>query len=128
MSVRPTARSLLICEQVIIEETTHNVSLINCSTMLVADSFPTANQKFAIFCALVDGQGNIRLDVQIRRTDNMDVVFERNFQLAFIDRHQEVRFIYRVRDCVFPIASGYQVALLADGELIAMTTFVVRKR
>jgi hypothetical protein len=128
MSVRPAARSLLICEQVIVEETTHNVSLINCSTVWIADSFPSERMKFAIFCALIDGQGNIRLDVQISRRDNLDMIFERTFPILIHDRQQEVRFIFRSRECTFPVAGGYEVALFADGEPIATTAFTVRRR
>ncbi|HLW67158.1 MAG TPA: hypothetical protein VKS79_17730 [Gemmataceae bacterium] len=128
MSVRPTARSLLICEQVIVEEETRNVSLINCSTVLIADSFPAVNQKFTVFCALIDGQGKTRLDVEIRRADNMEVIFDRTFFMTIPNRHQEVRFIYRSRSCSFPAAGSYDAVLFADGEPIALTTFAVRKR
>ena len=41
MIQRPVVSTLLLCEQVVVEETTRNVTLVNCFGQKQVDSFPS---------------------------------------------------------------------------------------
>jgi len=128
MAQLPIARGLLLCEKFIVEERTHNVSLINCFTHRVAPSFPTEPQQFVIYSALANGLGTIRLGIGISRLATSESVYERAATVRFTDLLQEVRFTYRVTSCVFPGPGDYEVLLAADGEFITQTRFTLIQR
>lgn len=127
MSVRPVARALLLCERAIIEEGTRNISPISCFTKRLAEEFPTPPHKFDAFALLSGGQGTIHLEVRITRLDTLSTTWSRRIQHVFIHPLQEVRFVLHVTACVFPVVGRYQAELLADDELVALTSFDVGK-
>jgi hypothetical protein len=128
MSQRPTVIGLLLCEQIIVEEDTHNVTLVNCFTRLKVEEFPSGPQRFALFAALTDGLGDVTLDVVIVGLDNEEEVFRQARRLQFRDPLQEIRFLFRITRCAFPVAGPYEVGLLADGESLARHRFEVTKQ
>jgi hypothetical protein len=122
----PTVIGLLVCEKVIVEEHTRNLSLINCFTARKSETFPSAPQQFDIVAFLTDGLGDIRTEVVVWRLDTMDEIYHQAQTVRFLDRLQEVRFLFRVTQCSFPVAGTYQVGLLVHGEPLALHKFVVR--
>jgi hypothetical protein len=119
MSQIPTVIGLLLCEQVVIEERTHNVTLVNCFTRYNAEMFPSERQRFAVFAALTDGFGDIELKLAIQRLATQEEIYHALRTLRFADRLQEVRFLFRVTSCSFPAAGPYDVILFADGSELA---------
>lgn len=119
MSQIPTVIGLLLCEQVVIEERTHNVTLVNCFTRFNVAMFPSERQRFAVFAALTDRLGDIELKLTVQRLTTQEEIYHALRTLRFVDRLQEVRFLFRVTDCSFPAAGPYDVILLADGSELA---------
>jgi hypothetical protein len=119
MNHKPVAIGLLLCEQVIFEEHTRNVTPVNCFTKREVEGFPSDPFPFVVFAALLDGMGDIRFEVSVQRLDTFEEVYKREFGAQFTDPLREVRFVFRCRDCRFPIPGEYQVSILADGEVIA---------
>jgi hypothetical protein len=113
---------------VIVEEGTHNVSLINCFTRRTAVKFPSDPQGFVIYSALANGVGTISIGLVVMRLDSSGTVYERTVRVTFPDILQEVRFSYRVSNCSFPAAGTYEILLTADGDMIAQTRFSVALR
>lgn len=128
MSQRPAAVGMLVCEQVILEEGTHNATPVNCFTHRTVRQFPSERLGFAVFAILSDGSGEIRLDLTIQRLDTLEELHERSVTASFKDQLQEISCVFRIRDFSFPIAGAYQVSLFADKELIALRRFRVTKR
>jgi hypothetical protein len=123
MSQRPAATGLLVCEQVIIEEGTKNVTPVNCFLRRKVKQFPTEGLNFFVFGILNGGNGDIRLDAKIQRLDTLEEILERSASFRFRDQLQEVYCMFRFRECSFPVAGGYEALLFADNELIAQRTF-----
>jgi hypothetical protein len=48
----PTAIALSLCEQIIVEEITHNVTLVNCFTRLRVHELPSPPQSLIVFVSL----------------------------------------------------------------------------
>jgi hypothetical protein len=115
----------MLCEQVIIEAETRNVTPVNCFSRRTVDRFPSEAVPFVVFAILSDGQGEMPLDVVVSRLDNLDIVYRRSVQCRFTDPLQAVRCIFRIRDCSFPTSGHYQVSLLADRELVAQRKLVI---
>lgn len=126
MNETPVLRQLLICEKLLFERGTNNVSLINCHTERSTYRFPTPPMSFAIYGLLADGYGTFRLVLRIVRVGNGDVVFQRIAPITFDDRLQTKDFNAQINQFVFPAAGFYEIILLANQELLATTTLELK--
>jgi hypothetical protein len=125
MTQQPVAIALTLCEQVIVEEGTRNVTLVNCSTTLKVREVPSGPQRLVIHVTLTDGLGAGALRFEVARLDTFETIFTRETSVTFTDPLQEVRVQLRPQGLSFPVEGRYQVSLLADGELIAQRRFRV---
>jgi hypothetical protein len=125
MKLTPTARGLFVCERVDVDRHHRNVSLINCYTGLHVGSFPSKPREFAIFAGLTGGFGLVNMRVMVSRLSDNHVVYSGVVPVEFRDRVEEVRFILRVKNVVFPGPGIYAVELLAEREWVAQTTLNV---
>jgi hypothetical protein len=119
MIQQPVAVGLALCEQVIVEETTRNITLVNCFTRLHLRNLPAEATRLAVFAALTDGIGDATISLVVHRLDTMEELYNQEYRVRFSDPLQEVRVLFRLNRLVFPSAVRYQFALMADGELIA---------
>jgi len=125
MSQRPVVVGLLLCESLIVEEGTHNVTLVNCFTTRKAEQFPSEPHRFTAFAVLTNGLGEVTIDVTIEHLEDYGEVYRQSRRLRFTDPLQEVRFILRITQCSFPTAGAYEINLSADGESLAAHRFQV---
>ncbi len=119
MKKAPIALGLFLCEKLIVEEKTRNVTLVNCFTHKTVEQFPAPPFPFVVFAILADGLGDLRIEVLVESLDNLDVICRREVPLQFTSPLQEARCMLRMTDCSFPEAGLYQVQLLASGESVA---------
>jgi hypothetical protein len=125
MSQVPVSRGMRICEKVIIEEGTHNYSLINCFSRLVVSSSPSEPWDFVVHALLTDGFGALNLEVCITQLGEDEELYRYETPIRLRDRLHESRMSLRVRDFVFPAAGRYQVALFIDGHLVDQTVLSI---
>jgi hypothetical protein len=118
MAKLPTAIGLSLCEQVIIEEKTHNVTLVNCFLYRILDHFPSRT-PFIVFAHLTGGFGEVPLDVVVEGLDELDEIYRISLTARFADPLETFRCTVRVRDCEFPEPGQYVVSLRAGGEIVA---------
>lgn len=128
MSQVPVAVGLFLCEQAIIEEQTHNITLVNTFTRRVVDEIPWAPTNFVLFAVLTDGLGDVPLNLLIYRLHDMEEVFASSGKMRFTNPLNELRCLLRVRNCLFTEEGFYQVTLLAAGEQVAQRRFVIQVR
>lgn len=128
MAELPVARGLLLCELVIVEERTRNISLVNVFTTRVVEAVPTGPQAFTVFALLTNGQGRIPLELRINRLRDDAVVFNQSQPLTFPDPITEVRFVFRSAQFHFPETGLYEVTLASGAEPIAQTRLDIRVR
>lgn len=125
---KPQARSLLLCDNLVVEEGTRNVSLTNCFTQKVFDQFPATPLNCVAFAALSNGFGQFPITLRIQLLDQLELIYEHASNVMFLDRLAEVRYYLRIRDLRFPKPGSYGFSLLLDGEVLADTRIDVRKR
>lgn len=121
MEESPVARGLFLCERVIIEEGTRNVSLINCFTRRLVPTFPTPPQQLAVYSALTNGRGTIRMALRVAAMSDDVVAYERSIPIAFPDPLVETRFLFRIHSLVFPHPGSYEFSLLVAETPVAVT-------
>lgn len=121
MSIIPQARGLIVCDRIDVDPISRNVSLINCFTRMRAGPFPSPARKFAVYAALTGGLGQVKIRVMVSRLADNRLVYSRDLPVEFRDRVEEVRFVLRLQEVVFPEAGQYVAELLADGEWVAQS-------
>ena len=128
MSQRPAAIGLLVCEQVIVEENTQNLTPVNAFRRRVVQKYPSEPIGFVVLAILNDGAGEIRLDLVISRLDIDEDFYRQSMVVRFGHQLQEGRCLFRFRDCSFPVPGTYEVALFADKELIAQRKIQITQK
>jgi hypothetical protein len=81
---QPRAVGLFVCETVIVEEHTRNVTPVNCYRRRTLPQFPTGPFPLTVFAVLTDGAGEGRLEVRINRldTEEMDEIYRCRLPLS----------------------------------------------
>jgi hypothetical protein len=116
---RPVAVGLTLCEKLIVEERTRNVTLVNCFTKLKVREVPSPPLNLAVYASLTDGLGEMTLRLVVVRLDTLEDILVQDKRVAFADPLREVRIGFLLDRQSFPVVSRYQFILLADGELVA---------
>jgi Family of unknown function (DUF6941) len=114
----PTVVGLIVCERVIVEEGTKNVSLISTFERLNVEGMPSTPRPFAVFTTLTDGQGHGTIELVISNLESAQEVYVRRMPVHFSDRLTDLRVLFQVNRCSFPAGGWYQLSLLIDGELL----------
>jgi hypothetical protein len=116
MPQRPTVLSLTICEKVIVEAGTQNITLVSCFRGLRVDGFPSPPQRFCLFAVLTNGHGEVIIDWHLERLDALTTVKTYQTTVRFTDRLQEIPVSVRLTKLSFPAAGWYQFTMFLNGE------------
>jgi len=92
-NVLPTLRGLVVCEKLIVEQGTGNITPINCHASRLCDRFPTLPLSLALYGLLANGFGTCTMKVKITRLDTYEDIFQRTMPMIFTDRLKEVSFV-----------------------------------
>jgi hypothetical protein len=128
MGQRPTAIGVLLCEKVIAEVGTNNLTIVSSFFSRAVAQFPSKPFPFVVFAMLTDGLGDVLLEVSINRLDNLEEVYRASVTAHFPDPLHVYRCKLRVLDCSFPVAGGYDVTLHIGGEPIARRKITIIPR
>ena len=127
MNETPVLRQLLICEKAIVEQHTEKVSLINCHTDRVVGRFPTPPLDFVVYGLLTDGFGTSRMQLIITRADTAEEILQATFPMHLNDRLQPLNLVIRLSERVFPAEGMYQIVVVANGEMLGLSTLTLRR-
>jgi hypothetical protein len=128
MDEMPTLRQLFVCEKLIFEQGSGNVSLINCHSTRIVDRIPSLPAQFVVYGRMSDGHGTFAMELRIVRLDTGDEIYQRTIPMLLTDRLREAHVLFRVENLVFPAETRYEFDLLVNGELIGMTVIAVSRR
>ncbi|HEY7157030.1 MAG TPA: hypothetical protein VH575_23880 [Gemmataceae bacterium] len=120
----PVAIALTVCEQVIVEEKTHNVTLVNCMTRLRVRQVPSEAHRLVVHAWLAGGRGEGKIRLEWLHPETLEEILSRELPATFPHPLQEARATFRA-SLSFPVEGRYQINLLADGAVIAHRTFQV---
>ena len=122
----PTLVAILVCDTIIRDELTHNVSLIGIFNTIHAANFPCVHQRMHVFVSLTDGRGACegRLCVVARETEGL--VAEATGRIEFPpDARAVVDMNFELRQVPFEKTGQYSVDFYVEGELIGSRPFSV---
>lgn len=119
MAQRPLALGLHVCEKVVVEAETRNLTFVNCFAQRDVKSIPSEPLSFLVCSTLVGGRGRMRLEVRIERLADFEAIFERTGVITFRDPRQEIRLRVPMEGVSFPTEGGYQILILVGNEMVA---------
>ena len=125
MSRQPVAIGLLLCEQLIVEEGTKNVTPVNCFTKRTASEFPWTSPPFTVMAWLTNGAGDVLLEVVVEDAKTLVELDRRGASFQLTTPLQQLRLSLRLHSVTFPDPETYRVLLLANGEIIAQRKLVI---
>jgi hypothetical protein len=123
----PVVIGMVLCDQVIIEERTHNITPVNCFNVRALDAFP-GETSFFVLAWLADGEGEMSAEVVVERLDTLERIYQDQKKMVFGNRLHDARFLARIRGRTFPVAGYYEVSLMVDRELVAHRKFRVQTK
>jgi hypothetical protein len=98
----PVAVGLKMCRQVVIEETTRHVTLVNCLRRLAVESFPSAAKELVVCAILTDGLGEMDLTLEIASLVSMDLVHSFTWKIKLGEALRETSCHLKLNRVVFP--------------------------
>jgi len=119
MTQRPSAISLMLCDQVIFERGTQKPYLLGVFTGVEIASVPTPPQRFDIFAALTDGFGDVTIILSVVHLDTNQEIYSQKITVRFPDPLQVVNLRFRVRQLIYDAPGTYLFALMADDHELA---------
>jgi hypothetical protein len=128
MNGLPVCRGLILCEQLIVEEGSKNVTLVNCFSGRIVDDFPSPPQRLVVYAVLAGGRGTIPVTLRVVRLSDGEIILNQAQPCRFADPLGEVRFVYRLTTLIYSDPSWYEFALVSGSEVLAQTRIRVRLR
>ena len=127
MFPQPVALGLMLCEQILVDKSTNNFSLINTFTTWPTKKLPSPPGRLCLYAVLKGGQGRGIIELSITREDTDEVIFSVRKPVDFPDRLSEIRVFARYEECSFPALGWYSATLSIDGDWVAQRRFRVIK-
>jgi hypothetical protein len=108
MIQRPVAIDLTVCEQLIVEEKTHNITLVNCFARLRVRQVPSPPHRLVIYARLTDGRGDGRITLKVLHPSTLEAISEKGTAAKFSHPFQEFNAIFR-GSLSFPVEGRYHI-------------------
>lgn len=121
-SVKPIAKSVYICDEVVLDPSSGKVSLLNLwDTIRVPPGmlFPYCLAKISVFAWWRDGLGKIRTRLDLVQASTGIVIRRTNDCIIdFGTRTVSIFARYKIENCAFPDPGFYYVELFCEDEFV----------
>jgi hypothetical protein len=101
MPQRPSAVSLMLCDQAVFEQGTQKPYLLGVFTGIAVERFPTPPQRLDAFAALTDGQGDVTMTLSVVHLDTNHESYTETRGLHFPDPLGIMNVRFRIRRLIF---------------------------
>lgn len=124
----PVLLSIIICDQVIIDSITRNVSIIAAFETISAQKYPARHPRLALFCQLTNGRGKTKITLRLVDVQQEDeIMFEQTVEQEFKDVRQIANFAFNIGGIVFPHPGEYRFQIYAGTELLGERRIICRE-
>jgi len=120
----PHALAMIICEMVLRDEQTKNVSLIGLFNTVTGPRVPLRHDRMHVFVSLTNGHGDYDCLLQCKSPDEK-VVFEARGQISLKDPLAVADLNVELRGLVFEVPGNYIFEFYCGGKLLTMRKFAV---
>lgn len=111
--------SLIVCERLIMDAMTRQISIIGIMPHVQAMSFPVAIPHMAIYSEFTNGRGPTALTVRIVDVnEDREPVFSAELQIPMDDPLTVGNLALTLNNAVFPEPGEYRVQILCGGAIL----------
>ena len=121
---KPAALAMVICDMVLRDESTHNVSLVGLFNAITTPRLPAIHNRMHVFVSLTGMHGKHDFVLQCKAPDE-GIVFEVKGEVAMEDPLAVADLNLQLRGIVFQVAGNYVFELYCGGDLLIMRRFSV---
>lgn len=123
----PYAVAIVICDAVWRDPWTGKLTIIGTFETATFDSFPGTHPVLAVYIALTDGRGKVRLKLRlIDANEEREPIFETEAEAEFPDPRVVLEWSATIGEVIFPLPGEYKVQLFAGNEYLGARRIVVR--
>lgn len=123
-AVAPQALALVICDLVLRDEKSHNVSLVGLFNAILAGRFPARHDRMHVFVSLTHGHGKIPCRLECTGPDDK-VIFRLDGHVEFKNPLGVIDANFELRGVVFPTPGPYVLELSCAGVPVIARRFEV---
>jgi hypothetical protein len=123
-SAGPTAVAMVICDMVVRDEQTKNVSLIGLFNAVTGPKVPLRHDRMYVFVSLTNCHGDYECRLQCKSPDE-EVIFEATGKISLNDPLAVADLNLELRGLVFKVPGNYIFEFYCAGELLTMRRFSV---
>lgn len=127
MAKQPVLVGLKVCKDVIVDETTHHVTFVNCLRRLLVPKVPTPPQELIVTGALAGGLGEMALTLKLLESGPQEIVFTHSWIIQLTDPLEERSVYIRLRRVTFPAFGRYEFVLWVHDDWFAHCNISVLK-
>jgi hypothetical protein len=120
---KPSVVAMVICDMVLRDERTKNVSLIGLFNQIHGLRLPMLHDRMFVFLSLTDGHGRQPFSLQCKAPDET-VIFETRGEVVFNDPLEVTDAYVEIRGILLATAGLYTFEFTCGGEL-ALRRFLV---
>ena len=113
---KPILLSMSLCDQVIRDQQTHKLSLINLFNELRAKHFPCTHPRLYVYVCLTNGRGNCEGTLALVDIDANRTIARLSGPITFRSPLQVVEMSFELNALAFPRAGTYRFEFLCDNE------------
>lgn len=125
----PKCKAMLLCNHVIIEKGTENVSIIGTFTVFGLMSVPGHTRPAMAFLQLVDGNGHYDVTVEVRDLQQNEVLARSMpIPIDFPEKLCRINLVIPIPALRLSHTGFYDVAVMADGQEIEKQQFEAASR
>jgi hypothetical protein len=112
---------LFVCDKVVFEQSTQKPYLLGVFTGVPLDVHNPVPQRFDVFAALTDGQGDVTMTLKVVHLDSNQEVYSQTMTVHFPDPLKVVNLRFRIRQLTYEAPGTYLFSLAVGEEEIAVS-------
>lgn len=127
--IAPIVLSGIVCDQVVVDPETRQVSIIDVVRTISAAEYPARHQRLCFFFELTDGHGEVDLTVKLVEVTNTgdNPIFKVSGKVKFEDARQVICQHMSFENVIFPRSGEYRFQLLVSNERLLERRIICRR-
>jgi hypothetical protein len=123
----PKLGAMLVCDQVIKDETSKKSSVIGVFDRILAVAFPASHAKLTVYVSVTDAEGSYRLRLEMVRVHDEMTVGRGEADVTVNDRFSPAEWVFDLHGLVFEEVGAYEFRLWANERFVGSKSFSVVK-
>jgi len=124
----PVLLAILVCDQVIRDQTTHKVTLVGLFDQIKAPKFPCVHHHLHIFVSLTNGHGQYPAELRVTKRDTGEKVCSLSGAIDFPSPLAVVDMTFDIPQVNFREPGRYSLDFYCDGEPVGSRPFEVAQQ